>query len=340
MFEKIKKEMEFNVLLVLTLMTGIIFVYSTYAWFSSSLNVVISDFRMTTHSTDGIYISLDGVTWSSEVNVTENNLVSLLTESYPGHKTQWAQELGPVSAVRIQDSNQQRYNFYTHKSQRIVRPSYDNTDALDFFKLNEDKVTNQSRFVAFDVFIKNITPSPYSDNLYIDTTSSFTNADPNNTDDTALNALRMAMIFSDVTSVDSDVDTIQNLGCNGRCRDFIFEPYAYNHSEISIKNAQRHGVNLVNGNFYETYGMIKPGDDIKIWSGVKNDKVSIDPEHYILQDTMTSLERPIFQIPKGIVKARIYIWVEGQDIDIIEHISYGYKVSVSLNFRKDHASLN
>jgi hypothetical protein len=120
----------------------------------------------------------------------------------------------------------------------------------------------------------------------------------------------------------------------------MYEPYAYNHSDVSVENAQKHGVDLVHGNYYETYGMIKAGEKIKIWSGAKNDKVAIDPEHYILQDTITTLENPIFQIPKGIVKARIYIWVEGQDIDIIEHRSYSYKVNVDLKFRKDHASYN
>ena len=50
MFEKFKKEIKFNLLFFITVVTGLIFIYSTYAWFSSALNVVISDFRMTTDS--------------------------------------------------------------------------------------------------------------------------------------------------------------------------------------------------------------------------------------------------------------------------------------------------
>ena len=340
MFEKIKKEMGFNVLLVLTLITGVIFIYSTYAWFSASLNVVISDFKMVTESSDGIYISLDGVTWSDEVDITKNNLLNVLTETYEDHKTQWSDEMAAVSSIGIKDANSDRFDIYTHKTQIILKPDYNNNDKLSFFKLDEEKVNSSSRFMAFDIFIKNVTPSPYSDNLYIDNSSKFSNSDPEDSDDSALNAIRLGIVFSDVTSVDSSVETIQNLGCNGRCRDYIYEPNAYNHTEVSIKDANNHGVNLINGSYYETYGLHTAGEDIKIWSGVKNNKVAIDNNYFGLQETSTTFDTPIFQIPKGIVKARLYLWVEGQDIDIIEHAKKDYQVSVSLKFRKDHASLN
>ena len=340
MLEKIKEEVSFNLLFVITLITGVIFIYSTYAWFSASLNVVISDFKMTTESSDNIFISLDGVTWSDEVDITKNNLITVLTETYVNHNTQWADSLSPVSVAGLADANQQKFDIFTHKFQRINKPDYNNNDKLSFFKLDEDKVNKGSRFMAFDVFIKNVTPSPYTDNLYIDSSSRFTNSSPDKTDDSAVNAVRLGIIFSDVTSVDSNVDTIQSLGCNGRCRDFIYEPNAYNHTEVSISDANKHGVNLVNGSYYETYGLHSEGDNVKIWSGVKNNKVAIDYNYFRLQETTTDLNTPIFQIPKGIVKARIYVWIEGQDIDIIEHFIKDYKISVSLKFRKDHASLN
>ena len=77
-----------------------------------------------------------------------------------------------------------------------------------------------------------------------------------------------------------------------------------------------------------------------IWSGVKNDKVAINNEFYELQNNITATGLSVFAMPEGIVKARIYVWVEGQDVDIIEYTSPGYQVSVSLKFNKDHNSLN
>ena len=340
MIKKFKEDLRFNILFLFTFVTAIILVYSTYAWFSSALNVVISDFKMTTDSKDGIYISLDGITWTDELDVTKNNLLYLLTETYPTHETQWANRLGPVSTVRIENPNQDKFNFYTHEMHGIVSPNYNNTDALNFYKLDEEGVNNISDFMAFDVFIKNTTPSPLADNLYFGEGTKFTNSDPDNTDDTGLNALRLGIIFSDVTSIDDDINNIQRLSCNNNCKDYIYEPNADRHTEVSLKALKRHGVTLSDREYYETYGMHFGENNVKIWSGVRNHKISLDNKYYRLQETTTDINVPIFQIPKGIVKARIYMWVEGQDVDIIEHFSKGYKVSVSLDFRKDHASLN
>lgn len=339
MIEKIKKEFKFNLLFLLTAITGVILIYSTYAWFSASLNVVISDFSMTTKSTDGLYISLDGITWTDSVSITENDIINRLTDTYPNHETQWSQELGPVSTQGLIDNNSNRFVFYTHKPHRVLRPNYDNTDKLSFFQVEESGVNKKNLFVAFDVFFKNVTPSPYSDNIYLEE-ATFVNSDSESDDDTAINALRLGMVFSDVTDIGDSHANIQNLGCNGRCREFIYEPNAYNHSEKSITMADKHGVLLEQGNYYETYGMKQGGDDIMIWSGVRNNKVSIDDNYYVLQDTETNIGNPIFAIPEGVVKARIYLWVEGQDVDIIEYTSPGYQVSVSLKFNKDHSSLN
>lgn len=339
MIKKIKEEFYFNAMFLLTVLTGVILIYSTYAWFSASLNVIISDFNMTTRSTDGLFISLDGVTWSSSVSITENDILNRLTDTYPNHETQWSKELGPVSTIGIPDANNNRFKFFTHGPHRVIRPKYDNTDTLNFFEIEESGVKDDQLFVAFDVFFKNVTPSPYEDNIYIEE-AVFVNADDENDDDTAVNALRLGMVFSDVTSLGATHSTIQNLGCNGRCRDFIYEPNAFNHSEKSINMASKHGVLLEHGNFYETYGMKKGGDDIMIWSGVKNDKVAINNEFYELQNNITATGQSVFAMPEGIVKARIYVWVEGQDVDIIEYTSPGYQVSVSLKFNKDHNSLN
>ena len=339
MIEKIKEEFYFNAVFLITIATGVILIYSTYAWFSASLNVIISDFSMVTESTDGLYVSLDGVTWGSSITVTENDLLNRLTETYPTHQTQWSKELSPVSTIGIPDSNTNRFKFFTHKPHKVYRPNYDNTDTLSFFEVEEKEAKGNALIVAFDIFLKNVTPSPFEDNVYLED-AVFVNADEESDDDTAINALRLGMVFSDVTSLDASSSMIQNLGCNGRCTDFIYEPNAFNHSEISMKMAQKHGVVLEHGNYYETYGMKQGGDDIMIWSGVKNDKVALDTTYYERQDTMTDIGGTVLSMPEGIVKARIYIWVEGQDIDIIEYNSPGYQVSVSLKLNKDHNSYN
>ena len=64
----------------------------------------------------------------------------------------------------------------------------------------------------------------------------------------------------------------------------------------------------------------------------------INTEYFQRQYTLTSGTSRLTNLPRGITKARVYIWLEGQDIDILEAYSEGYKVAVTLNFRKDYAS--
>ena len=74
-----------------------------------------------------------------------------------------------------------------------------------------------------------------------------------------------------------------------------------------------------------------------MWSGVENSAVPFNHNIFRKQITSTTLNTPIGQIPGGITKLRVYIWVEGQDIDIIEHKPEVYKVAVTMNFEKDMA---
>ena len=56
-----------------------------------------------------------------------------------------------------------------------------------------------------------------------------------------------------------------------------------------------------------------------------------------LQKTITEndFEKPLFDLPDGITKIRVYLWIEGQDIDSLETDSDGADLSISINFIKD-----
>ena len=67
--------------------------------------------------------------------------------------------------------------------------------------------------------------------------------------------------------------------------------------------------------------------------------MDLDTEHFALQNTIfeSDFSRPIFQIPNGITKARVYIWIEGQDVDALEVHSEGAPVALNLDLEKDLA---
>ena len=51
--------------------------------------------------------------------------------------------------------------------------------------------------------------------------------------------------------------------------------------------------------------------------------------------TEEAFDRPLFSIPNGVTKLRVYVWLEGQDIDSLETDSQGAEVSICISFEKD-----
>ena len=45
-------------------------------------------------------------------------------------------------------------------------------------------------------------------------------------------------------------------------------------------------------------------------------------------------------MPNAVTKARVYIWLEGQDLDSLESYSKGTDLDVIINFVKDLAGYN
>ena len=89
-----------------------------------------------------------------------------------------------------------------------------------------------------------------------------------------------------------------------------------------------------------TYAVYHEGDKINLWSGVHNSRVQFDENIFAYQNTITNLEQPIFELPSGISKYRIYLWVEGSDIDVIKTESPGYRLIFGIDFEKDTAGYN
>ena len=89
-------------------------------------------------------------------------------------------------------------------------------------------------------------------------------------------------------------------------------------------------------NPFPTYAYIKAGGPFEIADTVSG-STALDYNYFKLQDTITESDfsKPLFTIPNGITKLRVYVWLEGQDIDSLETDSQGAEVSISISFVKD-----
>ena len=73
-------------LIITAFLSSILLIVSTYAWFFASLDVRISSLNMTVSDESGLFISLDGINWSSSVSVSKDILFKDLNRRYIGYE--------------------------------------------------------------------------------------------------------------------------------------------------------------------------------------------------------------------------------------------------------------
>lgn len=325
-----------NIILLIIMISGILFIVSTYAWFSTNLNVKIDTFKMTVKKNLGLSISLDGINFDTSIEVSRETLIDELKNTYPNNTSQWSDALVPVSSNGITNHNSPNFNIFTSSGIRYPDKTNENGYVTTFMAFEEDRNPYNS-YIAFDVFFKNDSGSPVSDNLYFDYGTEVTMEDQSDEEMVGLlNSTRVGIVKIGSTSKDAPIDTIQNLSCNNNCYSIIYEPNSTSHTDLSIERATKYGLNLVNGRYYETYAFKKAGGPVFVEYSISGSPY-IDPAFFQLQETITEddFNNPLFTVPDGITKARMYVWIEGQDIDSLETDSNGAEFSFSINFVKD-----
>jgi len=334
-------------LFVLTFLSACLLIFATYAWFSATLNVKIKFFNMAVASDDGLFISLDGIDFDNEITVTVDSILKDLTPRYPNHVNRWALSgLWTVSSNGIPNNNSDKFAMF--EGQVVRRRPRDRTDTtirrfLNTIPIPEEYPTAAGTFIAFDFFLKNVSPSPYADNLYFneDTYIDFAENTTGERKEELMgvrNSLRFGIVKIGSVPMDTDVRGIQNIQCNNRCESVIYEPFHTEHSLGSIADAMSHGIYLIDGVPAPTYAVIREGYRLEHKNGHFGTGIPLDRDHFAPQETITNFATPIFEIPPGITKLRAYFWIEGQDVDSLEADSKGAMLEVFIGLIKDLAS--
>ena len=317
---------------------AVLLIVSSYAWFSTTLNVKIKTFNMVVTRNDGLSISHDAVTYGNYIEISRDLLYDNLAKTYPGHRTIWNQNgLIPVSTNGNSSRNSYFFDVYTTTG-IFYKDFAKRTDGHVTTKLyNQSSPKKYSYFLSFDIFFFNDTGSPVADNLYFDSGTGFViNEELDEQMQGLVNSLRIGIIKVGSLPATATSSEVQNIQCNNDCEAIIFEPFRTQHENMAIENAAKYGIRVVDGEEFPTYANVnavvkKPIKDIISGSD------SLDTENFKLQHTITEddFAEPLFTVPDGYTKARIYVWIEGQDIDSLETMSSGTNVDLSVNFVKD-----
>ena len=397
-------------LVVICLLCGIVLAASTYAWFIGMRTVNVSSFDINVASTEGLYLSLDGQSWTYNLDVAN-------APQYANNANKLADvELIPMSTVGDMDETSSRMKLYekgsltaTKGGYRLLASQVDNyTDQVGG---DTGEYIEGDGYVAFDLFIKNLSGEEYyvennplnEEAIYLTTNSSVTVAEAGGVQNTGIeNSIRVA--FAQIGRVEANtenVDNITGITCadvdadvdqaqvTGICRSAqIWEPNDTDHVQNAINwyneaCDERTGedVNadasysdrddddtttcnpIADATAYSTYAISREiivGDNVNIYDGedyntytdtvidyatyaaadedAREDYKLVDFPYFT--DTMKNLTgtaRPQFMTlaPNSITKVRVYVFLEGQDVDNYDFAQLGAKVSVNFGFTKE-----
>ena len=314
---------------IMILFTGIILTASTYAWFTANRTVKVESVDVTVTTSTGLQISTDATNWKSVVTNTDITGANWLgvTNQLPNGT---GGVMAPVSTAGETDSETGFMNMY--KGTIVTNKSTGN-NILTATKSTETNSTTTGDFVAFDLFFQ----SNEAHDIYLTSNSSVT-ATPEKTDSGIQNAARVAFITEGHVAYGSAASAAQALKTPGT--PYIWEPNYDVHTASGIDNARN------------TYGIKTTATDETqlAYNGVKTTIAesaeqalnSKNETYFTAMKTNGSVAAGIptdaylnpFHIDEGVTKVRIYMWVEGQDVDCEDKASGG-SLSYNLSFSID-----
>ena len=362
--KKNKKKSEMNAMFFIILLALVIFIISTYAWFSTQKNVSITNLNGTVEVAEGLEISLDAQNWSNGLVLgEEEGQLDIIDDAYAGNKNLKPSEMLPVSTLG-QVSGQQ-------KDLQMLRGKITNSIQLSDIKAMVETESNPDSdtfpgYFAFDVFLKNSSKQDELDDvLQLNYDSSLEIMETDKSSTGLQNTARVAFAkYNGTSDVMADQATILKetagigvgAGTSYITDVAIWEPNSNDHVDYIVQNNNKitgAGASFNATTQMDTYALKSTSigqtiADIYKWDGTE----SYLAKQNVLQTTKTSTEdysiaegvqnlvsttdgSTTFGIaPNAICRIRIYLWLEGQDVDCINYASHGGGIKVNIGLVK------
>ena len=313
-----RKEASIKSSILVLLLILILLISSTYAWFTANKNITISTLNVNVTASNGIQISTDAEKWKTVITNED-----ITTNAYVGNTNQLPNSMAPVSTVKdVVDGKLQLF-----EGALAAGPSGN-------FQLTAtgplvDTQGPTGNYIAFDIFLK-----------VNDTTEVYLSSGPEGSkvsDDKGLaNAARVAFIDEGNAADGQEATTYTSLNTGNTGSTKIWEPNNEVHKAEAKSNAT--GILGVKGPVGDTelptYGVAKAiespiaADQTQKDDGTNLKKVTNDIS---TPSSGVPESKALIQLKPGITKVRIYMWIEGQDIDC-ENSSSGANVKFDVKF--------
>ena len=383
--------------------TSVVFIVASYAWFIGTTEIAVSEFELSVKSSEGLTISLDGISFNNTIEISEDKVTTEVVKTYATHKNHWvgAEGLIPISTVGEINEKASVLNLYSKTSITSLNGGYKLRTDLIGNVIEEENggskkytISEQDGYVVFDMFIKNQSGSGYikeydqteDEGIYLINDSAVTlvsagaDSQPLVGGDGIENSIRLAFMQIGRVNSNDDGTGAQAITCTddtkitGLCNKGdpvdtndpagvgitwnIWEPNDVAHNDDSIQHFSKICKKRTNDNTYDgscdelksgeyfyTYAAnsaITSTDNINIYDGI-NGYNNISEKltkfnYYTDSEKISSGSDRIeffYLAPNSITKIRVYIYLEGQDVDNYDLGIIGKKISISFGFTKD-----
>lgn len=311
-------------LILVLLITLVMLIASTYAWFTANQTVSVNQLEVNVQATSGLQISVDAANWKS-VLTTADLADSAVTQTYASNVNQIPTAMEPVSTAGGVTAGKLDM-FYGVVEANEVTGNFD----LSATKETDTRGVN-GKYITFDIFLQVNADTP----IWLTTNSTVVSVGESKGLE---NAARVAFITQGNVPVGSAPSVAQALN-NGTTADvFLWEPNCDTHTAAGVQNAAS-VYNLTTtegpGAAALAYNGIKAEFDKTAGVHIKNTATQttyFDPVTPDLRTNKTmGTDQTFMTLTAGITKLRVYMWVEGEDVDC-ENNASGTDIGYNLQF--------
>ena len=323
-----KRRKKFRTLLLLLFLTIIMFGTSTYAWFTANRVVTINELDVHVDASNGIQISTNAENWKSVI--TNNDITS---GAYSGAVNQVPTEVTAVSTDLVPTSAG-RLKMYSS----IIDNDATTGDYTIRTALETEAHGTTGKFIAFDLFVRVDT----AQTVYLTSESDVINLDQ--TDRGLKNSARVAFVNLGNIAATSTPAQIIALNTGTTSGVTLWEPNSDAHTQFVVQQvAPDYNITLTETSSGSGLYNRVP------YRGINSEITTAAPLKSVVNGTVTTNTTAITPtiittennaayntfvatFPAGVTKYRIYMWIEGQDIDCENNATgsnIGFKIQLS-----------
>ena len=320
-----KKSKKIFIAILMILFSGVVLTASTYAWFTANKTVTVEQIEVNVAASNGLQISVDATNWKTLIS---NADIQGAGTTYTGAVNQLpGGSIVPTSSIGEIDTTTGFMKMF--KGDIISNAA--GTNILKAERSTETHSTTTGDFIAFDLFFQVTEDTP----VYLTDASNVIAVDASKGIE---NAARVAFVEQGNAAAGTAVGIVQALKSDGTTPAIIWEPNTDVHKPAAVVAAlSTYGITTSEAgaariNYNGVKAPIPEGEDIPLNSTDEKYFSAVTPK-------LTSVAAgipdtgylPLFTLKAGTTKVRIYMWVEGQDVDC-ENNASGSSLAYNLQF--------